>query len=247
MVYAPVPGLRGAGSEENRPSPAWNSVSLHVPGRGISSRTRTAGQSRTVLSEPYFHNEDAAYRFVEERLWPEGPVCPHCRSTDKKIGKLKGGTTRRGLYKCYGCRRPFTVKIGTILESSHVELHLWLQAISLLACSKYRISIRELEGTLGIARKTAWMLRRRIHEAIARDGGLTDAMGDHNAGGAGPMSVTSVATGIVSCDTSSVPYSQADPRMPADALSGSELKQTYHKRRVKRVERDPRQGDLFDR
>ena len=200
-----------------------------------------------MLSEPYFHNEDAAYRFVEDRLWPEGPICPHCRRTGKKIGKLKGETTRRGLYKCYGCRQPFTVKIGTILESSHVELHLWLQAICLLTCSKYRITIRELEGTLGIARKTAWMLRRRIREAVARGTGLTDAMGDHSSGGTGAMLVTPVTAGIVSGDISAAPYPHADLRMPADAFSNSELKRTYRKRRVKRLEPDPRQGDLFNR
>ena len=89
-----------------------------------------------MLSEPYFHNEDAAYSFCESRLWPAGPLCPHCRSTGEKVGKLKGKSTRRGTYKCYACLRPFTVKIGTVFESSHLELHLWLQAIYLVSFAR---------------------------------------------------------------------------------------------------------------
>ena len=31
-----------------------------------------------VLSADHFHSEEAAYAYVEERLWPDGPTCPHC-------------------------------------------------------------------------------------------------------------------------------------------------------------------------
>lgn len=33
--------------------------------------------NNSILSELYFHNEEAAYEYVEKRLWPHGPVCPH--------------------------------------------------------------------------------------------------------------------------------------------------------------------------
>ena len=59
-------------------------------------------------------------RYVEARLWAFGPVCPHCGDVDKS-GALKGKTTRVGLYKCCACRKPFTVRVGTIFESSHVQ------------------------------------------------------------------------------------------------------------------------------
>ena len=39
----------------------------------------------------------------------------------------KGKSTRIGTYKCYACRKPFTVKIWTIFEASHIKLHIWLQ------------------------------------------------------------------------------------------------------------------------
>lgn len=126
----------------------------------------------SVLSQKHFHNEEAAYKFVESRVWPDGPVCPHCGGVER-IGKLKGKSTRIGVYKCYQCRKPFTVKIGTIFESSHIPLRLWLQAIYLIASSKKGISSNQLHRTLGITLKSAWFLSHRIREALAsNDGGL---------------------------------------------------------------------------
>lgn len=124
----------------------------------------------SILSAKHFHDEAAAYRFVEARIWPNGPVCPHCGGTDR-ISPMKGKSTRIGTYKCYQCRKPFTVKIGTIFESSHVKMHLWLQAIFLMASSKKGISANQLHRTLGVTLKTAWFMAHRIREAM-REGGL---------------------------------------------------------------------------
>ena len=119
----------------------------------------------SVLSQKHFHDEKAAYRFVENRIWPEGPVCPHCGGVER-ISPMKGRSTRIGTYKCYQCRKPFTVKIGTIFESSHVKMHLWLQAIFLMASSKKGISANQLHRTLGVTLKTAWFMSHRIREAM---------------------------------------------------------------------------------
>jgi transposase-like protein len=126
--------------------------------------------SESILSQPYFHNEEAAYEFVEARVWPHGRVCPHCGVIDRS-GKLEGKSTRVGVYKCYDCRKPFTVKVGTIFESSHIALRLWLQAIFLIASSKKGISSNQLHRTLGITLKSAWFMSHRIREAM-RDGML---------------------------------------------------------------------------
>lgn len=128
----------------------------------------------SYLSQPHFHNEEAAYAFVESRVWPNGPVCPHCGGTERN--KLMGGaSTRIGTYKCYDCRKPFTVKVGTIFESSHIPLRLWLQGIYLVAASKKGISANQLHRTLGITLKSAWFMGHRIREAM-RDNS-TDLLG----------------------------------------------------------------------
>ena len=119
----------------------------------------------SVLTQPHFHNEAAAYKWVEARVWPEGPNCPHCGGFDR-ISKLEGKSTRMGVYKCYQCRKPFTVKVNTVFESSHVKLHLWLQAMFLMASSKKGISSNQLHRTLGVTLKTAWFMSHRLRLAM---------------------------------------------------------------------------------
>jgi transposase-like protein len=122
----------------------------------------------SILSAPHFHNEEAAFAYVEAHLWPRGPVCPHCGAPKEKIGELKGKTTRTGLRKCYQCRKPFTVRIGTVFEDSHAPLHLWLQAIHLIVSSKKGISARQLQRTLQVGMKTAWFMGHRIRKMMER-------------------------------------------------------------------------------
>lgn len=123
------------------------------------------------ISAPHFHDEETAYEYIEARLWPNGAVCPHCGGVDR-VGKLKGKTTRPGLWKCYQCRKPFTVKIGTIFEDSKVPMRLWLQAIYLVAGSKKGISSNQLHRVLGVTLKTAWFISHRIREAMRDDSGF---------------------------------------------------------------------------
>jgi len=119
----------------------------------------------SLLSAPHFHNEQAAYDFVEARIWEHGRVCPHC-GTIGQNGKLNGKSTRIGVYKCYACRKPFTVKVGTVFESSHIKLHVWLQAMHLLCSSKKGMSSHQLHRVLGVTLQTAWFLSHRIREAM---------------------------------------------------------------------------------
>ncbi|MGC2411073.1 MAG: IS1595 family transposase [Stellaceae bacterium] len=122
---------------------------------------------QSVLSDVHYHSEEAAYAYVEARLWPDGPVCPHCGNVDpSRIGKLAGKTTRIGLYKCYACREPFNVKIGTVFEKSHVPMRVWLQAMYLMAASKKGISTRQLQRTFNCGLKTAWFIGHRVREAM---------------------------------------------------------------------------------
>jgi len=128
--------------------------------------------AKSVFDAPQFKTEEGAFTYVEHRLWPNGPVCPHCGNCDeKRIRKMQGKTTRLGLRKCNECRKPFTVRMGTIFESSHLPLHLWLQVIHLMCASKKGISTRQIQRMLQCSMKTAWFLTQRIREAM-RDSNL---------------------------------------------------------------------------
>jgi transposase-like protein len=118
-----------------------------------------------VLDAKHFHDEEAAFAYLESKVWPNGPICPHCGGVDR-ISKMKGKSTRVGVYKCYQCRKPFRVTVKTVFEASHVPLRLWLQAVHLMASSKKGISSNQLHRVLGVTLKTAWFMSHRIREAM---------------------------------------------------------------------------------
>ena len=111
--------------------------------------------------------------FFEKQRWSEGPVCPHCGEVNNAY-KLAGKTTRKGLYKCAGCRKKFTVNMRTIFEDSHIPLHKWFFAIHLMCASKKGMSAyqfhRMTETFYGkkVSYRTAWFMFHRIRYAMTQ-------------------------------------------------------------------------------
>ncbi|MEP4380357.1 MAG: IS1595 family transposase [Alphaproteobacteria bacterium] len=134
----------------------------------------------SILSKKHFHNEKAAFAYLESLLWPDGPQCPHC-GVINNAGKLKGKTTRVGLWKCYEkeCRKQFTVKVGTVFEHGRIPLYKMLQATYLMCSSKKGVSAHQLHRTLEVTYKTAWFLAHRIREAM-REGKVPGGLGGDN-------------------------------------------------------------------
>ncbi len=128
----------------------------------------------SILSKAYFHDEAAAFAYVESVVWANGPVCPHCGGYDR-IYDLKA--TRIGLKKCGQCRKQFTVRVGTVFESSHLPLTKWLQASYLMCCSKKGISAHQLSRVLEITYKSAWFMAHRLREAM-RSGDMSPFGGE---------------------------------------------------------------------
>src|SRR6476620_9153102 len=111
-----------------------------------------------------YTDENAARAHLEALLWPDGPTCPRCQS--QEVTKLKGKSTRPGVYKCRPCQKPFSVTVGTVFERSHIPLHQWVYATHLLTASKKGISSHQLMRMLGVTYKTAWFMAHRIREAM---------------------------------------------------------------------------------
>jgi transposase-like protein len=121
------------------------------------------------LDNPALQDDDLAREWFEARIWPNGPVCPHCGSFGEgvtKLGEGKKGTPRPGLYQCNACRQQFTVTVGTVMERSKIPLHIWLKAMYLLAVSKKGMSTHQLHRMLGVSLKSTWFLMHRIREAM---------------------------------------------------------------------------------
>jgi transposase-like protein len=117
------------------------------------------------LTDPIFTDEDKAREHFETIHWPNGPVCPHCGAVSE-VTLMAGKTTRPGLYQCNACREPFTVKMGTVMESSHISYRKWALGFHLMAASKKGMSAHQLHRMLGVTYKTAWFMAHRIREAM---------------------------------------------------------------------------------
>jgi transposase-like protein len=116
-----------------------------------------------------FPDEEAARLYLESRLWPDGPVCPECKSKDRitarggKYAEQNGS----GYYLCNNCVLAFTVRTGTIFERSKVPLHKWLYAMYLLVTARKGISSLQLAKEIGITQKSAWFVLHRLREACS--------------------------------------------------------------------------------
>src|SRR5437879_771396 len=121
-----------------------------------------------VALAQHFSNEDKAREFLERLRWPDGPFCPHCGEIGR-VYKLQGKTTRPGLYKCGGCRKPFTVTVGTIFEDSHIPLSKWLLAYHLLCASKKGMSAHQLHRMLKVTYRSAWFMAHRIRYTMTQE------------------------------------------------------------------------------
>jgi transposase-like protein len=123
------------------------------------------------LQNPIFTDEIKAREWLEARVWPTGPVCPHCGATGDDVTKLEGKAHRPGLYQCSQCREQFTVTVKTVFERSKIPLTKWLAALFLLTASKKGVSAHQVHRSLGISYKSAWFMMHRLREAL-RQGGL---------------------------------------------------------------------------
>ncbi len=108
----------------------------------------------------YFSDLDVCTDFVASLRWPSGPVCPRCGCMEYSY------LTTRRVWKCKGCKKQYSVKLGTIFEDSKLGLDKWLPAVWLAANSKNGISSHELARALGVTQKSAWFMLHRIRLAM---------------------------------------------------------------------------------
>lgn len=123
-------------------------------------------QTPETLIQAASLTEDDARELLESIRWPDGAVCPHCGEFERV--KIMGGkATRPGLYKCYACRKQFTVTVGTIMHRSHITLKQWVLAFYSICSHKKGVSALQLQRDLGLGSyKSAWHLAHRIRCAM---------------------------------------------------------------------------------
>jgi len=108
-----------------------------------------------------FPDQETARKYLEGRLWPNGPVCPECKTGDRLTAR------KEGFHRCNACKLDFTIRTGTIFERSHVPLHKWLYAMYLLVTARKGISSLQLSKEISITQKSAWFVLQRLREACS--------------------------------------------------------------------------------
>ena len=107
-----------------------------------------------------FPTNESARLYLEGRLWPNGPVCPECKTSDRIT------TRKNGFYRCNACKDfDFTIRTGTVFERSKVPLNKWVYAMYLVVTARKGISSMQLAKEIGVMQKTAWFMLGRLREA----------------------------------------------------------------------------------
>ena len=128
---------------------------------------------KTEAQHELFTNEEKAIEFWEKKRWPDGPVCPKCGLIGQAY-KLQGRSTRPGLWKCKGCRQPFTAKMRSIFEDSKIPMHMWMYAVHLMCSSKKGMSAYQFHRMTAtfygrkVSYRTAWFMFHRIRFAMTQ-------------------------------------------------------------------------------
>ena len=114
-----------------------------------------------------FPDDDAARRWFEERLWPDGPRCPRCDGDN--VTGVRGH--RSQTHRCRECpgRPLFSLRTGTVMRGSKLGYRDWVIALYLFVTNLKGTSSMHLHRDLGVKQQTAWHLGHRIREAWATD------------------------------------------------------------------------------
>ncbi len=111
----------------------------------------------------YFSDLDVCHKYMDKIKWPDGkPACPKCG------GENIGNIASRRMYQCKtkGCRKQFSVKVGTIFEDSPLGLDKWFVAVWMIANCKNGASSCELARAIQVTQKSAWHMLHRVRLAM---------------------------------------------------------------------------------
>jgi len=108
----------------------------------------------------FFSDPDRCHEYAVSLRWPNGVICPRCEHKEHSY------ISTRRLWFCKGCKKQFTVKVGTLFEDSPIGMDKWMMAVWTIVNCKNGISSYEIARDLGITQKSAWFLDHRVRRAL---------------------------------------------------------------------------------
>jgi transposase-like protein len=139
-------------------------IRSHVLGMLLSLLFHGASMSELDLCSLIqdFGSEDKCRRYLERLRWPNGVICPECKSD--KISRIAA----RHQFDCDSCRYQFSATAGTIFHDTHLPLWKWFLATYLLCESRKGMSANQISRMLKITYKTSWYLCHRIRHTMTQ-------------------------------------------------------------------------------
>ena len=128
------------------------------------------GKSRTIKQIPMAcADERTAVEFMETMRWGAEPACPRCgdQNVYKMMDRYTGQRNARFLWRCRGCTKQYTVRVGTVMEDSAIPLRHWCFAFWAACSSKKGVSALQIRRQTGLSYKSALFLMHRIRWAMA--------------------------------------------------------------------------------
>ena len=111
-----------------------------------------------------FPTELSCHEYIASQRWGGYMECPFEGCSGDQAYVFSDGIR----YKCKCCKRKYTVKTGSFLEGTHLQLRKWLIAVYLVMHKK-GISSHQLAKDVGVTQKTAWFMLGRIRQVFAND------------------------------------------------------------------------------
>ncbi len=107
-----------------------------------------------------FPTQEACITHLENVRWGDKPKCVYCGS--ENTNPLKAELR----HHCNGCRKSFSVIVGTIFHNTHIELQKWFLVMSLMLNARKGASSCQIARDLGMRQPTVWSMMLRIRKAM---------------------------------------------------------------------------------
>ena len=133
---------------------------LVVPTLGVAVADMDRFPRSLIEFQDTYADEEACVRYLIERRWPDGFVCPACGGGE--VWPLKG----RPVWECRTCGRQTSITAGTLTAKTRLPLRVWFWGAYLMATHSNGLSALQLSQQLGLNYKTAWLLEAKLRRAM---------------------------------------------------------------------------------
>jgi transposase-like protein len=104
-------------------------------------------------------SESQLAEYLLRTRWPNGPVCPYCRSHYWTKGS-------DGRFHCNCCNNWYSITTGTTFHGTRLDLRTWFRAVAFVLNNGKPTPVRKLAAYLDLNKNTASRMLRQIRDSM---------------------------------------------------------------------------------